>query len=251
MGRLASQVINQNAYAGNLFWVNETKPARVARRKARGTIVRRLVLVLLAAVGAMLVLAYDIPTVDALREWSDSAGVWFPILFFGLYVGLTQFPIPRTVFTLSSGVLFGPWLGVILAIAATTVSGALSLTLVRFLGRDWFRQHLRNRHLLSLDHRLEQRGWLAVLSLRMIAGVPFSVLNYACALSSIQFWPFVIATAVGSAPNTIAVALLGDALIDGFDYRLVAITAALMVLGISGLVLDARTPVVDRVKARG
>lgn len=247
--KLASQVTNAFAITGNLFRVKETKVGAASRRKAWGGLARRLLLVLLAGVGATLVFAYDLPTVDALRQWSESTGAWFPILFFALYVGLTQFPIPRTVFTLSSGILFGPWLGVILAIAATTISAALSLVLVRFLGRDLVRAHMTNRRLLSLDHRLEQRGWLAVLSLRMIAGVPFSVLNYACAVSSIRFWPFVLATAVGSAPNTVAVALLGDALIDGFDVRLVIITAALMVLGIAGLILDARTPVVDRVKS--
>nr|WP_240394078.1 TVP38/TMEM64 family protein [Corynebacterium lactis] len=205
---------------------------------------KKLLIGVIALVGLALVLFYDVPTVDALRQWSDEAGPWFPVAYFGLYVFLTQFPIPRTVFTLASGILFGPAAGFILAISATTISAVMSLLVVRFLGRDWFRKYLTNRRLLDLDYRLEQRGWLTVLSLRMIAGVPFSLLNYVCGLSSIRLAPYAVATAVGSAPNTLAVVLLGDALLVGFDARFAVATALLVALGIAGLVADAKFPVV-------
>lgn len=196
-----------------------------------------------------MVLFYDVPTVETIRQWSDVAGAWFPLVYFAIYVALTQFPIPRTAFTLASGLLFGPIAGFLLAISATTLAAAISLLVVRFLARDWFRQYLTNRRLLNLDHRLEQRGWLTVLSLRMIAGVPFSFLNYACGLSSIRLAPYTFATAVGSAPNTLAVVLLGDALLSGFDIRFAVATALLVVLGIAGLVVDAKFPVVEQPKA--
>jgi len=205
---------------------------------------KKVLLVLAVGVGVVVTLYVDVPTVATIRQWSIDAGDWFPLLYFLAYVALTQFPIPRTVFTLASGILFGPVLGFLLAITATTVSALLSLCIVRFLGRDWFRTRLTNRRLLSLDHRLEQRGWLTVLSLRMIAGVPFSFLNYACGLSSIRIVPYIIATALGSAPNTLAVVLLGDALLVGFDVRFAVATGILLVLGLLGLLADAKFPVV-------
>lgn len=207
--------------------------------------VKKVLLGLAVIVGVIVTLFVDVPTVATIRQWSIDAGDWFPIAYFLLYVALTQFPIPRTVFTLASGILFGPVLGFLLAITATTVSALVSLLIVRFLARDWFRTLLTNRRLIQLDHRLEQRGWLTVLSLRMIAGVPFSFLNYACGLSSIRVVPYIIATAIGSAPNTLAVVLLGDALLVGFDVRFAVATGILLLLGVAGLVLDAKFPVVE------
>ena len=207
--------------------------------------VKKVLLGLAVIVGVIVTLFVDVPTVATIRQWSIDAGDWFPIAYFLLYVALTQFPIPRTVFTLASGILFGPVLGFLLAITATTVSALVSLLIVRFLARDWFRTLLTNRRLIQLDHRLEQRGWLTVLSLRMIAGVPFSFLNYACGLSSIRVVPYIIATAIGSAPNTLAVVLLGDALLVGFDVRFAVATGILLLLGVAGLGLDATFPVVE------
>lgn len=247
------QVMRSFVYTGNLLWVIRAK--RDVKGKAESgwrsptSVARRIALVILVLAGICFVVLYDVPSIDVLRQWADNSGWWFPLAYFGLYIGLTQFPIPRTVLTLGAGILFGGTLGIAIAVLATTVSGALSLLIVRFLARDWVRPYLRNKRVLAIDYRLEQRGWLAVLSLRLIAGVPFSFLNYVCALSSIRFWPFVIATAVGSAPNTIAVVLLGDALLEGGDMRMVLVTIALFILGVIGLIVDARTPVVPHARS--
>lgn len=213
---------------------------------------RPLALLALALAAAASLLVVDVPTIDAIRGWSEATGPWFPVVFLLAYVGFTQLPVPRTVFTLSSGILFGALPGIAMALTATGISAILSLGIVRHFGRDWARALLsRHRRLMDLDHRLEQRGWLAVTSLRMIAAVPFAPLNYACALSSIRPLPFFLATIIGSAPGTIATVLLGDALIGGVDFRMLGVTALLVCVGVAGLIVDARTPVVASVKSRG
>ena len=209
-------------------------------------------LLALAAAAVAVLFVVDVPTIDAIRGWADATGAWFPAVFFLAYVGFTQLPIPRTVFTLSSGILFGALPGIAMALVATGTSAIVSLVVVRHFARDWARGFLvRHRRLMDVDRRLERRGWLAVTSLRMIAAVPFAPLNYACALSSIRPLPFFLATIIGSAPGTIATVLFGDALTGGMDYRILGVTALLLCVGLAGLVLDARTPVVDSVKSRG
>ncbi|WP_295626274.1 TVP38/TMEM64 family protein [uncultured Corynebacterium sp.] len=211
---------------------------------------RPLILVAVALAAAAVVWWLDVPTFEAMRRWSESTGPWFPLVFFAAYVGFTQLPVPRTVFTLSAGMLFGAVPGMVMALAATGVSAITSLFVVRHFARDWAREMLmRNRRIMDLDRRLERRGWLAVASLRMIAAVPFAPLNYACALSSIRPRPFFLATVVGSAPGTIATVLLGDALAGDMDVRLLAVTVLLVCVGVTGLIIDARTPVVDSVKS--
>ncbi|KQB85577.1 TVP38/TMEM64 family protein [Corynebacterium oculi] len=185
----------------------------------------------------------EVPGLSTLRAWSEHTGAWFPVFFWFLYVAITQFPIPRTVLTLASGVLFGPWWGVTLALSATTASAVVSLVLVRGLLGEWMRPRLRHPAVAGLVIRLERRGWLAVGSLRMIAGIPFSLLNYAAALSPVRVLPFAAATAVGSAPGTLAVVFLGDSLTGTPDSSLIAVLALLAVVGLAGLVVDRRLPV--------
>ncbi|MFD5868658.1 TVP38/TMEM64 family protein [Corynebacterium sp. NPDC060344] len=219
---------------------------RAARRRAA----RPLALLALGLAAAVVVWIVDVPTFDAIRGWSEATGAWFPVVFFLAYVGFTQLPVPRTVFTLSSGILFGALPGIALALAATGVSAIVSLGVVRHFARDWARGLLmRHRRVMDVDRRLERRGWLAVASLRMIAAVPFAPLNYACALSSIRPVPFFLATVAGSAPGTVVTVLFGDALAGGMDYRILIATALLVCLGLTGLIIDARMPVVDSVKS--
>lgn len=188
----------------------------------------------------------DVPSLVTLRSWAEAAGPWFVFVYWLGYVAITQFPVPRTVLTLSAGVLFGPWEGLLLALTATTVSAAVSLVIVRRLLGEWMRPRLRHPAVVGIDTRLRQRGWLAVTSLRMIAGVPFSVLNYVAALTSVPLASFTSATLLGSAPGTVVTVFLGDALTGQPDLTLIWVTVGLAVLGVLGLVLDSRVPVKPR-----
>ncbi len=180
------------------------------------------------------------PSVDQIRDWSQSVGPVFPLVFFLVHALVTVAPIPRTVFTLAAGVLFGTVTGIAVAVAATTVSAAIALLLVRALGRDAIAPRLTHPAIQKIDDRLARRGWLAVGSLRLIAPVPFSVLNYCAGLSSIRFWPYLLATLVGIVPGTVGVVLLGDAIGGNTSPALLAVSGACIGLGVVGLVVDAR-----------
>ncbi|APT84777.1 TVP38/TMEM64 family protein [Corynebacterium aquilae] len=203
---------------------------------------RQITLALVVIIGAAIVLFVDVPSLHTLRAWSQHFGPWFPVVFFFLYIGITQFPIPRTLLTLSSGILFGPLIGCIIALSATTVSATISLMGVRFIIGDRIRARLTHPAVTTIDARLRARGWLAVASLRMIAAVPFSVLNYTAAMTSVRVVPFALATLVGSAPGTIATVILGDALVGRPNPVMLAITAGLFCLGMLGLFIDSKLP---------
>lgn len=185
----------------------------------------------------------DVPSIATLRSWADSAGAGFILIFCLLYIGLTQFPLPRSVLTLSSGILFGPYLGSIVALGCTTISAIVSLIIVRRLLGEWMHPRLTHPAVVNIDRRLRQRGWLAVGSLRMIAAVPFSILNYVAALTSIPVIPFAVATLIGSAPGTIVTVSIGDALSGGGSLRLVFFSVTLAMIGCIGIVVDQRLPV--------
>lgn len=196
-------------------------------------------LVLCGALVAVALLAPH-PAPQQIRDWAHSVGPLCPIVFFLVHTIVTVAPFPRTVFTLSAGLLFGPVLGVGIAVAATTLSAVLALLLVRLLDRDQVAARLTHPAVRAVDRRLARRGWLAVGSLRLIAAVPFSVVNYCAGLSSVRMLPYLLATLIGILPGTVGVVVLGDALTGQTDPGLLVLSGICIAVGVLGLIIDAR-----------
>lgn len=77
---------------------------QVSRPRVVGIVVGITVLVAVA-------LLVPLPTAVQMRDWARSVGPWFPLAFLGAHIVATVAPVPRTAFTLSAGLLFGPALG--------------------------------------------------------------------------------------------------------------------------------------------
>jgi uncharacterized membrane protein YdjX (TVP38/TMEM64 family) len=192
-----------------------------------------------AAAVVAVVLLVPLPTAVQMRDWAASVGPWFPLAFLCAHIVVTVLPFPRTAFTLAAGLLFGPVLGVTLAVTASALSALIALYLVRALG--WQLNHLVSHPRVdALDERLRSRGWPAVLSLRLIPAVPFSVLNYASGASSVGVLPYFLATLIGLLPGTAAVVVLGDAMTGNVSPLLVLVSLCTAAVGLAGLIYEAR-----------
>jgi uncharacterized membrane protein YdjX (TVP38/TMEM64 family) len=200
----------------------------------------------LAAITATIVILVAIlllvprPGALQLRDWAESLGPWVPFAFLAAHIVVTVFPFPRTAFTLASGLLFGPWVGILIAVVASTISALLALLLVRAAGwrLDRLMPHPRIK---SLDARLRRRGWPTVMSMRLIPAVPFSVLNYAAGASAVRVRSYTWATLVGLLPGTAAVVILGDALTNHISPWLILVSLFTASLGVAGLIYEIRT----------
>jgi uncharacterized membrane protein YdjX (TVP38/TMEM64 family) len=180
-----------------------------------------------------------LPGALQLRDWAQSLGPWFPLAFLVAHILATVLPIPRTAFTLAAGLLFGPALGALIAVVASTASAVLALLLVRAAG--WRLDRLvRFRAIHRADERLRERGWVSVLSLRLIPVLPFSVVNYAAAASAVGVVPYTLATLAGLLPGTAAVVFLGDALAGHPSPLLFVVSLFTGALGVTGLSLEIR-----------
>ena len=191
-----------------------------------------------AALVAIALLA-PLPTAVQMRDRATSVGPWFPLAFLGAHIVITVLPFPRTAFTLAAGLLFGPVLGIVIAVTASTLSALIAMIGVRALGWQ-LHSLLRHPGVEALDERLRSRGWPAVLSLRLIPAVPFSVLNYAAGASAVRVLPYLLATMVGLLPGTAAVVVLGDAMTGNINPLLALVSLCTGGIGISGLIYERR-----------
>jgi uncharacterized membrane protein YdjX (TVP38/TMEM64 family) len=222
--------------------VNTLRALRAAVIATASQVPPRRFFAILAAIVILVAIALlvPLPTAVQLRDWATSVGPWFPLAFMAAHIVVTVFPFPRTAFTLAAGLLFGPLVGVPLAVVASTVSAVIALLLVRAAGWQLSRL-VRHPRVDSLDARLRERGWPAVVSMRMIPAVPFSVLNYAAGASAVRVLPYTLATLAGLLPGTAAVVILGDALTGNVSPLLFLVSLCTASLGVAGLIFEIRT----------
>src|SRR5699024_6915654 len=84
---------------------------------------------------------------------------------------------------LTAGLMFSPLLGITLMFLGLALSATISVLIFRRVGGRWGRaEDGDDPRVATLRELIEQRGWLAVLGLRLVPAVPFSLLNYACGL---------------------------------------------------------------------
>jgi uncharacterized membrane protein YdjX (TVP38/TMEM64 family) len=190
--------------------------------------------VALAAVAGVVLLVRS-GGIHHVRGFIESSGAWAPVLFVLLQAVVTITPLPRTVFTVAAGVLFGSIAGLILTITATTLAAAAALLLVRLVGGGFVERHAHRPGVAWVRSRLDHSGLLAVVSLRLIPAVPFAVMNYAAGLAGVRLLPFVVGTVLGVLPGTVSVVVLGDAVSSGNAHpAMFAVSLAGGLLGLAG-----------------
>lgn len=196
--------------------------------------------VVAVCVGVLVVGASDLA---GFQRTVRDAGAWAPALFVLLQVLVTVPPVPRTVFTVAAGVLFGSVLGVVLAVLATVGAAVVAFWLVRLGTARLVARHVDRPAVAWVRARLDRSGTLAVLSLRLVPVVPFAVTNYAAGASGVGFGAYLFGTAVGVLPGTFAVVVLGDAAVGGAPPpALLAVSVTGGLLGLVGVVVAGRRP---------
>lgn len=89
------------------------------------------------------------------------------------------------------------------------LGAGIAFGLGRILGQDALRPLLRARWLKAADGQLSRHGFRTMMMARLFPGVPFWAANYCAAVSRMGWLPFLLATALGSIPNTAAYAVAG------------------------------------------
>lgn len=165
-------------------------------------------MVLLAAATAMLLLQ---PQRLLAAGWPPHlSGISAVVLFAVAYGACTAAFVPRPLLNLAAGALFGSQIGLGAAIAGTVLGAGISFGLGRGLGQSALRPLLRGRWLKAADGQLSRHGFRSMLAIRLFPGVPFAAANYCAAISRMGWLPFLVATGLGSVPNTAAYVVAGS-----------------------------------------
>ncbi|MDK9497890.1 VTT domain-containing protein [Streptomyces katrae] len=167
-----------------------------------------LLVVLLVAAGVC-VLLYE-PQRLLSQGWPPGLPVGTGVLLFAAAYGVcTAAFVPRPLLNLAAGAVFGSQFGLVAAVGGTVVGAGLAFGLGRVMGQEALRPYLRGRWLEAADGQLSRHGFRSVLAVRIFPGVPFAAANYLAAVSRCGWFPFLLATALGTVPNTAAYVIAG------------------------------------------
>ena len=146
---------------------------------------------------------------ERLQEAVRSTGSLAPAVFvLLLVVQAVLAPLPAPALAAAGGYLFGTAEGFILTWLGALFGGVLCFVLSRILGRRFVE---RSTRLKGLDRYVEEHGAIVVFIFRLIPLISFDVISYAAGLTSLSFWRFLGATALGMAPGTFVFVYLGGA----------------------------------------
>ncbi len=138
----------------------------------------------------------------------EQFGLWKAAIIYILIYALRPFLLfPATLLTVSSGLLFGPWLGILFTIIGENASANVAFSVARWFGRDWVKKQSGDS-LQKWEERLAENGLVTVLILRLIM-LPFDAVNYGCGLTAVRQRDYAIGTFIGILPALIAFVLLG------------------------------------------
>jgi len=122
--------------------------------------------------------------------------------------------VPGPILAATSGVLFGPILGLFVTLGATVGTAVIASTIGKRAGRDSARALLGAERADRLDRLIARRGLWAVVGQRFIPGVSDALASYAFGAFGVPLWQMAVGSFIGSVPRAFVYTSLGASISD-------------------------------------
>jgi phosphatidylserine/phosphatidylglycerophosphate/cardiolipin synthase-like enzyme/uncharacterized membrane protein YdjX (TVP38/TMEM64 family) len=171
-----------------------------------------LVLVALTALWKLTPLATFLDA-NLITSWARRAGShWVtPILTILAYTPAALTMFPRPLITLFAVIAFGPLLGFAYAMLGIELSAWVTFVAGQRLSRETVRR-VAGEKLAGILNVLRKRGLIAMTALRLVPLAPFAVEGVVAGAVRVKLSDFMIGTALGILPGTLASTVFGDQL---------------------------------------
>ena len=159
--------------------------------------------------------------VETLQSFIRQSGVWGPLIYVGGYAFRSLIFFPASILTITAGILFGPWLGILLTMIGENISANISFVVGRYFTADLLKYFsTKKRFVPRLTCRIQENGFLTVLIMRLTF-LPFDLVGYSSGMCNIKQRDFALATVIGTIPGLLTFVFLGGSILD-FRYLFLA-----------------------------
>lgn len=169
---------------------------------------------------------------EGIKNYVLSFGVFAPIAYIVMFtlVPLTLFP--DSLLALAGGMAFGLFWGALYTLIGAVCGGTLAFYISRCFGRNLV-EKLAKHKAEWFEEGVEKRGFLLILTLRLIPLIPFDIISYGAGLSKIRYRDFVAGTFLGIIPGVLIYVNLGDKALNVLSTEFMCAAAMLIILFIA------------------
>jgi uncharacterized membrane protein YdjX (TVP38/TMEM64 family) len=153
------------------------------------------------------------PRVADLAEWARGAGAPGVLAFVLAQVACALLVVPAWPLRVGAGFVYGPILGLAVALPASLAGALLAFAAGRLVFRERIARWIEaDRRLGALDDAIGARGRWVVLLLRLSPLVPNEVVNYGLGATRVRWQDYALASFAGMLPLTAMYTWIGSLL---------------------------------------
>jgi uncharacterized membrane protein YdjX (TVP38/TMEM64 family) len=206
-------------------------PSTAARRRH----VVRLALFAAFLLGLFYLVAVTrVVDIEDVRDAVASTGPAAPVTYVAVSAVLGAVFVPGPILAATSGVLFGPVLGLFVTLGATVGTAIITGLTGRRAGRESARALLGTERSDRLDRLIARRGLWAVVGQRFIPGVSDALASYTFGAFGVPLWQLAVGAFIGSVPRAFVYTALGASIGDlssPLAYAAIAIWCVTAIIG--------------------
>jgi len=147
--------------------------------------------------------------VEELRRTVAATGPVAPLTYVLVSAVLGAVFVPGPILAATSGVLFGPVLGLFVTLGAAVGTAVVASLIGKRAGRDSAHALLGAERADRLDRLIARRGLWAVVGQRFIPGVSDALASYAFGAFGVPLWQMAAGAFIGSVPRAFVYTSLG------------------------------------------
>jgi uncharacterized membrane protein YdjX (TVP38/TMEM64 family) len=176
---------------------------------------RRRHVVRLAAFAVFLVVMFyllavrHVVNIEDVRHTVAATGPAAPLTYIVVSAVLGAIFVPGPILAASSGLLFGPVLGVFVTLGATVGTAVVASLVGRRAGRDSARALLGASRAERVDALIERGGLWAVVGQRFVPGLSDALASNAFGAFGVPLWQMAVGALIGSVPRAFVYTALG------------------------------------------
>jgi uncharacterized membrane protein YdjX (TVP38/TMEM64 family) len=181
-----------------------------------------------------LVAVARIVDVEVVRRTIASTGPLAPLTYTVVSAVLGAIFVPGPILAATSGILFGPLLGIFVTLGATVGTAVIASLAGRRAGLDSARALLGGQRADRLRDAIARRGLWAVVGQRFIPGLSDALASYTFGAFGVPLWQMAVGAFIGSVPRAFVYTSLGASIGDlnsPLAYASVAVWCATAILG--------------------
>ena len=140
--------------------------------------------------------------------------LWLALLIYTLLtiVGCVVLALPGITFAVFAGILFGPWLGTLVCLAATTIGAVFAFLVGRYFLHDSVKPLVMKNQWLKkvLFEDTGRRDMMILMITRLVPLFPYNLQNFAYGITDMRLVPYTVYTFAFMLPG-VAMFTIGSA----------------------------------------